>query len=104
MCRAVSKNARVCGRKTAPKLCCRRGRASAWLTRCSWTSSSVSNHPAVVGEVRLAGGAGRVGGRAGLGRREGPRVTTAVPAFRAAGLTDVGAQRVVNEDRFFCDG
>ena len=30
-------------------------------------------------------------------------MTTAVPSLRAAGLTDVGAQRVVNEDRFFAD-
>jgi serine/threonine protein phosphatase PrpC len=30
-------------------------------------------------------------------------VTNAVRPFRAAGLTDVGAQRVVNEDRFFAD-
>ena len=30
-------------------------------------------------------------------------MTTAVRPFRAAGLTDVGAQRVVNEDRFFAD-
>ncbi|HVQ41433.1 MAG TPA: protein phosphatase 2C domain-containing protein [Vicinamibacterales bacterium] len=30
-------------------------------------------------------------------------MTTAVSPFRAAGLTDVGAQRVVNEDRFFAD-
>jgi serine/threonine protein phosphatase PrpC len=30
-------------------------------------------------------------------------VTSAVRAFRAAGVTDVGAQRVVNEDRFHVD-
>ena len=30
-------------------------------------------------------------------------MTTAVRPFRAAGLTDVGAQRLVNEDRFFAD-
>jgi serine/threonine protein phosphatase PrpC len=30
-------------------------------------------------------------------------VTTVARPFRAAGLTDVGAQRVVNEDRFFAD-
>lgn len=30
-------------------------------------------------------------------------MTNAVTPFRAAGLTDVGAQRVVNEDRFFAD-
>ena len=30
-------------------------------------------------------------------------MTTAVRNFRAAGLTDVGAQRVVNEDRFHVD-
>lgn len=30
-------------------------------------------------------------------------MTNAVPSLRAAGLTDVGAQRVVNEDRFFSD-
>ena len=30
-------------------------------------------------------------------------MTNAVRPFRAAGLTDVGAQRVVNEDRFFAD-
>ena len=30
-------------------------------------------------------------------------MTSVVPGLRAAGLTDVGAQRVVNEDRFFAD-
>ena len=38
-----------------------------------------------------------------MGHAERPRVTTATRAFRAAGVTDVGAQRVVNEDRFHVD-
>src|SRR6187397_1492960 len=103
MCRAESKSATASGRRMAPTPCCRRAPESVWPTPCFWTSNSVSNHASAVGQVRLAGGTGRAGGRPWLGHRERPRVTSAVRNFRAAGLTDVGAQRVVNEDRFHVD-
>src|SRR5262245_2652984 len=38
-----------------------------------------------------------------LGRNEGPRLMRTVQALIAAGQTDSGRQREVNEDRFYCD-
>ncbi len=54
--------------------------------------------PASLGTFRTARGAGHRRRRTGLGRMEGPRMT-----LRAAGATDVGVQRDVNEDRYLSD-
>ena len=61
-------DAKASSARTAPRPRCRRARASAWPTRCSWTSSRSASDVPALGAVRPAGGARDARGRARAGR------------------------------------
>src|SRR5690242_4686732 len=63
-----------------------------------WAGWADADDAAALGEIRTPGRARRPDHHHRLVRLEGPRMR-----LRASGATDVGAQRDVNEDRFYSD-
>src|SRR5579862_7878091 len=108
MCPAATTGRTAAGARTAWIRSCRIPRASGSPTRCFSSSRRWSDDPAVVGSIRVSGAlrdAGRVVRRVRMAheRRTVKAPMPTMSAVRAAGKTNAGMQREVNEDRFHCD-